>query len=657
MRPTAIFSASKTFARVACEFGLLTSSLCLVFALASGCRVSTVEICDSGDVCARACAVDADCPEGECVGGLCQDALPIDPNDGSAGIVTVVPGVTIDMGTPDVGAESVRTITLVNEGRGPFTLQGVDRDNGTGVEYEATPLQSLPALIGAGESLDVVFRWTRVAGPVNPAFFLMRTNAGACSFGCDDPTAFYVELRSGSNGGDDANLQISPPSYDFGVNAPGTNDDTTTFQLRNAGADAVTIESISTTGDVNAFDVSTPATPFLIAGGGSQSLTVRYVAAADGTHALSLVATAAGPATEGASAEATITGQVGAVAPAVVADPTALTFAISTVGASQTQTVALRNTGPTSATVTNLAVDGAGAPAFSVGAIPLPLVLDAGQTASLDVTFTAQTLQSVTANLNVTVTGQPTVTVGLAAVADDVVAGPNLDVVVSPQTIFTTECGCQATPGVSAANIDVIYRSTSAASECTKPANPSCGVGGECPCPQMNPFGTVTWGSARVENVRGSQWIIDEQIRHRGAGDDGTFTVRVHLADDCLAVPGSLSPGVNHACCEIDCNPEFNEDAPQACFDYPQFPSCASFCDGEVAALSSTDCFERGPIAVRTIVRFSGGTTTYDRHFCSTLAQAGSSMDIVDVVRSGGLFQLAGVKAGVVEVDPSVACD
>lgn len=630
----------------------LCAILSAVSMLGAGCRVSTVEICDSGDVCARTCAVDADCPEGECVGGLCQDALPIDPNDGSAGIVTVVPGVFVDMGSPEIGSESVRTVTLVNEGRGPFILEGVDRTGGTGVEYEATPLQSLPALIAAGESLDVILRWTRIEGPVNPAFMLVRTNAGACSFGCEDPTAFHLELRSGLTGGEVASLQMSPPTYDFGVNAPGTADATTTVQLRNAGTASATIESISTAGDVNAFEVSTPATPFVLAAGASQGLTVRYVAVANGSHALTLVASA-GPST----AETTLTGQVGEENAAVVADPASLTFAITTVGAAETQTVSFENTGTASASLSGLAVEGTGASAFSIQPVGLPLNLAPGQSTPVDVTFTAEALQSVTANLVATVSGQPPVTVGLAAVADDVVAGPNLDVVVSPQSVFTPECGCQATPGVSAANIDVIYRATSPTAECTKPANPACGVGGECACPQMDAFGTVTWGSARVENVRGSQWIIDEQIRHRGAGDDGTFTVRVHLADDCLAVPGSLSPGVNHACCEIDCNPEFNEDAPQACFDYPQFPSCASFCDAEVAELSSTDCFERGPIAVRTIVRFSGGAAIYDRHFCSTLAQAGNAMDIVDVVRSGGLFQLAGVKPGVDEVDPSVACD
>ncbi len=72
--------------------------------------------------------------------------------------------------------------------------------------------------------------------------------------------------------------------------------------------------------------------------------------------------------------------------------------------------------------------------------------------------------------------------------------------------------------------------------------------------------------------------------------------------------------------------------------------------------MSSTDCMERGPVAVRTVVALTGGATDVERHFCTTLPQTGASAEVVDLVRSGGFFRIASVLSAVVEVGPTEAC-
>ena len=288
----------------------------------------------------------------------------------------------------------------------------------------------------------------------------------------------------------------------------------------------------------------------------------------------------------------------------------------------------------------------------------LPYTIAPGASLDVFVDFTAVSLtasaSSVSAQNNQPSGNVPVLSVRGAGFRPP--GGPELEVVVSPETIMNTDCACQAAIGVSAANIDVTYRSIAGGQVCGKPADPSCGVNSTCTCNNMGNYGDVRWGSAGNEDVRGDTWIIDEKITHNGQGADGAFVVRADLADDCLAVPGSTSWTLNFNCCEIDCNPEWNPAAPQACYDYPQFPSCASLCESESNIVTIEDCMLRGPVATRTSVHIFGDGFDETRDFCTTLNYSGDGDDVVTIRRQVGYFTIASVAPGIVEVAEGEAC-
>ncbi|MBI3939538.1 MAG: choice-of-anchor D domain-containing protein [Acidobacteria bacterium] len=88
-----------------------------------------------------------------------------------------------------------------------------------------------------------------------------------------------------------ANIEVTPASLDFGSVGVGQSKDLT-VTLRNAGAAALTVNSISSTSPQ--FSAPSPATPFTLAAGGQQAVTVRFTPASSGAQTGSLTIAASG---------------------------------------------------------------------------------------------------------------------------------------------------------------------------------------------------------------------------------------------------------------------------------------------------------------------------------------------------------------------------
>jgi len=82
----------------------------------------------------------------------------------------------------------------------------------------------------------------------------------------------------------------------------------------------------------------------------------------------------------------------------LVCSPTLLRFGIVPVGQSETQLIALTNTGQTGVTISSISV---GSSEFSVTGLKLPAVLAAGQSVNLSVTFAPTTLGGTGVNLTI----------------------------------------------------------------------------------------------------------------------------------------------------------------------------------------------------------------------------------------------------------------
>ena len=145
-------------------------------------------------------------------------------------------------------------------------------------------------------------------------------------------------------------VALSPSSYDFGNQVVGTTSPPDTITLTNKGNGALTISSITASGDFS----QTNTCGSSLAASASCTLSVTFKPTAAGTRTGAVTITDnASPATQSVSLTGTGT------APLVSLSPTSLTFPAQKVGTSSSaQSVTLSNTGNASLTITSIKASG-----------------------------------------------------------------------------------------------------------------------------------------------------------------------------------------------------------------------------------------------------------------------------------------------------------
>ncbi len=650
--------------------------LALLLLLLAGCEdpiradCSTDGDCGANEACVEGaceglpveCYVDSDCVSGVCRHNVCEAGLAMPEPVDADSVVTLEPGTELDFGGPVLGIGIVRTVSLINNSDAPFTVRGAELNADISDEMVLSTEPALPVLLSPGDRADVTVTYTLADGEEDQGTLTLETDADGCSPACADPGAITVDLISEFKGGRE--LNVAPTSWDFGFVDAGETSATKVLLLTNIGTldKVLTLEQLTLGGDVDAFTFELPAFPAYIAPGESIEVPVVYAPSeAAPQHSLTFTVTANSDNPQHRVLSATF---VGSSQPgqALVWNPPEVIFPELAIGVSAQEQVELENVGATPITVSNLVFADDEEYSFVAYAgasqVTFPRTVFPGDHLDVYVEYVSQSgVQSLTtlSALNDQASGDTPV-LTLRGESFIPPGGPILDVVSGPVTKIDAVCGCAATADVSAANVDLSYRSAAGGQVCAKPANPACGLGGaNCGCATMGAYGQVAWGGATVAEVRGEQWIIDEKIHHEGNGADGTFVVRADLIDDCLAVPGSTDPDVNHACCMwVDC-----ESAVQACFDYgTTTPHCATSCEYFATVATSQDCLARGPVAIRTTVTVSteAGAVVEQRHFCTVGNQSGAGSDVVSIDRQAGYFSIGAPTPGVVEVSAGQAC-
>ncbi len=195
--------------------------------------------------------------------------------------------------------------------------------------------------------------------------------------------------KSTSNG-----LAFGVSSIDFGSVPAGSNR-TKTFTATNSGSASITISSAAISSQT--FLLTSPTLPVTLAAGQNTTIGVEFAPNAAGTFDATLAVTsdASNPVTD-----FSLTGTGTAVADGqLTPNSTSEAFGSVTVGAQQSQTVTLTNTGASSVDISQTAVSGSG---FSISGITTPLTLTAGQTTTFSVTFTPASAGSASGSLTLT---------------------------------------------------------------------------------------------------------------------------------------------------------------------------------------------------------------------------------------------------------------
>jgi hypothetical protein len=219
--------------------------------------------------------------------------------------------------------------------------------------------------------------------------------AFATMLGCQGLSSSNKSSPISPNDPKPGQLTVAPTSVSFGIVEVGNNQ-SKPATMTNSGGSSLTVTKVTPTGA--GFSVSGVSLPLTLASGQSQGFTVVFTPANAGTITGNLAIANSGST---ATVNVALTGgsqTVGAITPS----SPSLNFGSILVGSKQTLTETLNNTGGSALTVTQVTPAGTG---FTVSGLTLPLNLPAGEGQSFSVTFTPQSVGTVSGNLAIANTG------------------------------------------------------------------------------------------------------------------------------------------------------------------------------------------------------------------------------------------------------------
>ena len=276
------------------------------------------------------------------------------------------PGLTIApasfaYGSVTDGQTKSQTFTLTNTGATSLTISQLSV---SGAGYSLSGLAT-PSTIAAGASATFSALFAPTTAGSLPGTITIISNA---------PGSPSTVALSGTGVAGTVTLSANPTSLAFGnVNAGTTSSKSVT--LTNSGTANVTISQVTVSGkDVTTSGVTTPVT---LAPGQNQTLNVAFKPTAAETVSGNVTVTT----TQGTNTVVSVSGT--GVQAAISLTPSSANFGSVTVGAPNSQTIQVTNSGNAVLTVTQANVTGTG---FSTTGLTLPLSINPG----LSSTFNAQ---------------------------------------------------------------------------------------------------------------------------------------------------------------------------------------------------------------------------------------------------------------------------
>jgi hypothetical protein len=273
------------------------------------------------------------------------------------------------------GLTKSQSFILTNTGTAALTIAQLTV---SGAGYSVSGLNT-PATLAAGQSttFSALFAPT-TAGALN----------GSVSIASNTPNSPTVVALNGTGTAATATMSASPTSVSFGSVSAGSSS-SQSVTLTNSGNSSLTISQIA----VSAKDVTTSgiSTPMNLAPGQNATLNVAFNPTASETVTGSVTVTSS----QGTSVVLPVSGS--GIQAALTVTPTSVSFGNVTVGAPNSQTIQLRNTGTAALTVTQLSVIGSG---FSTGTVALPLSINPGTSTTFNVQFSPQSAGTVAGTLS-----------------------------------------------------------------------------------------------------------------------------------------------------------------------------------------------------------------------------------------------------------------
>jgi len=330
------------------------------------------------------------------------------PDVTSAPAATLAPTSLAFGGTTVGQASTALSTTLTNSGNAALNISALAVGGANPGDFSISGGNcAAGASVAAGASCNVqlVFRPTG-AGARGAALNVSHNATGGTS---------SVALSGTGNAVATATVALSASSLNFGALLTGSASPAQSITVNNAGQAALSLTGISLSGANAAIFTlgGSCGTATAVPAGGSCTVTVVATPTTAGAFAASL--NLASNASNGSIA-VSLAGSASTAAPALSANPTAVSFGAQTIGAgATTQTVAITNRGNVPVTFTSVAVSGASSVTIGSGGCAGTLAVAASCNVPLAFAPTAQgsvnatlLLRSNAADVSVAVTGSGT---------------------------------------------------------------------------------------------------------------------------------------------------------------------------------------------------------------------------------------------------------
>ena len=296
---------------------------------------------------------------------------------------------SLDFGDVQLNTQATAQVTLTSSGTAPVTISSTAIAGAQfGITSSSFPpgITGLPATLNPGQQMTLTVSFLPTATGAVTGDLTVSSNASGA--------ATNVALTGNGVPAPAPKLVLSATTLNFGSTQLGSTT-TKTLTITSSGAAPLAINQIAITG--TQFTDGSPSLPVTLPPGQQIVLTLNFDPNSPGADAQTLTITSnATPANVSVSLSGTGTTST---TPQLTASAASLNFGTVTVNSGATQSLTLTSSGTAPVTISATTVSGV---AYTVSGSALPLTLNPGQAATLQVTFDPTVAGAAAGNLAIT---------------------------------------------------------------------------------------------------------------------------------------------------------------------------------------------------------------------------------------------------------------
>ena len=299
----------------------------------------------------------------------CTGLTSANATDPTTATTMAVSGASGSFGSVGTGSSATQIFTVTNTGSNPLSITQVAV---TGTGYTTTGV-ALPLSVATGKSVSITAKFAPTTAGALTGSIAITANT--------NPSVTAIALTGTGTTAGQPMISITPTAVAYGGVGVGQNVGQV-MAITNVGSGPLTISNISVVG--TGFSVSGITWPITL-DAGRNTFFIATVAPTTTGNISGSITVSNNTSTSSLVLPLSATGtSQSAGQPAISANPSSVSFGNVTVGAPNSQTIVIQNTGTSSLTISQATVSGSG---FSMSGLAIPATIAAGNSTTFNVAF------------------------------------------------------------------------------------------------------------------------------------------------------------------------------------------------------------------------------------------------------------------------------